>query len=102
MVVLPDRRSAQPGLGVRQEHVLEVLVCQHGHLHPLAGAGLHPAQKAGTYWHKLAQAGTGSPGSASLYCRDTLVTICSAQGAPWSSYISDHHLKISSECANEF
>ena len=98
MVVLPDRRSAQPGLGVRQEHVLEVLVCQHRHLHPLAEAGLHPTQT----WHILAQAGTRSPGSASLYCRDTLVTTCSAQGAPWSSYISEHHLKISSKCANEF
>ena len=38
MVVLPEHPSAQPGLGVRQEHVLEVLVCQHGHLHPLAWA----------------------------------------------------------------
>ena len=51
MVVLPETNSAQPGPGVRQEHVLEVLVYQHGHLHPLAGAGLHPAQEAGTSWH---------------------------------------------------
>ncbi len=51
MVVLPERPSAQLGLGVSQEHVLEVLVCQHEHLHPLAGAGLHPAQEAGTSWH---------------------------------------------------
>ena len=56
-------RVTQPGLGVRQEHVLEVLVCQHKHLLLPAGAGLHPAQEAGTSWH---------------------------------------HLKISSECANEF
>ena len=48
LVVPPERHSAQPGPGVRQEHVLEVLVCQQGHLHPLAGAGLHPAQEAGT------------------------------------------------------
>ena len=54
MVVLPERQSAKPGLGVRQEHVLEVLVCQHGHLHPLAGAGLHPAQEAGTSFKQLA------------------------------------------------
>ena len=40
MVVLPERHSALPGLGVRQEHVLEVLVCQHGHLRSLCGAGL--------------------------------------------------------------
>ena len=51
MVVPPEHPSAQPGPGVRQEHVLEILVCQHGHLHPLAGAGLHPAQEAGTSWH---------------------------------------------------
>ena len=51
MVVLPERYSAQPGLGVRQEHVLEVLVRQHGHLHPLAGDGLRPTQEAGTSWH---------------------------------------------------
>merc|ERR1739836_30643 len=29
---------------------------------------------------RLAQAGTRSPDSASLYCRDTLDTTCSAQG----------------------
>ena len=51
MVVLPERHSAQPGPGVCQEHVVEVLVCQHGHLHLLAGAGLHPTQEAGTSWH---------------------------------------------------
>ena len=56
--------SAQPGLGVCQEHVLEVLVCQHGHLHPLAGAGLHPAQEAGTSW-KLAPAVQTQPVCAS-------------------------------------
>ena len=39
MVLLPERPSAQPGLGVSQEHVPEVLICQHEHLHPLAGAG---------------------------------------------------------------
>ena len=66
MIVLPERPSAQPGPGVRQEHVLEVLVCQHGYLHPLAGAGLHPAQEVGSR----------SPDSASLYCEDTLVTTC--------------------------
>ena len=73
MVVLPeDHSAAQPGLGVCQEHVLEVLVCQQGHLHPLAGAGLHPAQEAGTSWH------------------------------PQSRFSqSVHHLKISSECARE-
>ena len=38
-------------LSARNEHVLEVLVCQSGHLHPLAGAGLHPTQEAGTSWH---------------------------------------------------
>ena len=57
----------QPGLGVRQEHVLEVLVCQHKHLHPMAGAVLHPAQEAGTRWNPQAH----SPDSASLYCGDT-------------------------------
>ena len=51
MVVLPEGHSAQPGPGIRQEHVLEVLVCQLKHLRPLAGAGLHPAQEAGTSWH---------------------------------------------------
>ena len=39
MVVLLERPSAQPGLGVGQEHVLEVLVCQHGHLHPERRSG---------------------------------------------------------------
>ena len=51
IVVLPERHSAQPGLGVRQEHVLEVLVRKHEHLHPLAGAGLHSGEEAGTSWH---------------------------------------------------
>ena len=68
MVVLPERLYAQPGLSVRQEHVLEVLVCQHGHLHPLGLVSI-PLRR-------LAQAGTRSPDSASLYCEDTLVTTC--------------------------
>ena len=62
MVMPPEHH--QPGLGVRQERVLEVLVCQHKHLHPLAGAVLHPAQK-------MALDGTRNPDSASLYCGDT-------------------------------
>ena len=49
--MLPETHSAQSGLGVLQEYVLEVLVCQHEHLQPLAGAGLHPTPEAGTSWH---------------------------------------------------
>ena len=74
MVVPPEGHSAQPGLGVRQEHVLEVLVCQHEHTStPWLGLVSIPLRR-------LAQAGTRSPDSASLYCRDTLDTTCSAQG----------------------
>ena len=54
---------------------LEVLFCQHEHLYPLAGAGL-----VSIPLRRLAQAGSRSPDSASLYCRDTLVTTCSAHG----------------------
>ena len=59
MVVIPERPSAQPGPGVCQEHVLEVLVRQHGHLHPWLGLVSIPLKR-------LAQAGTRSPHSASL------------------------------------
>ena len=51
--------SCSLSLGVRQEHVLEILVCQHEHFHPLAGAGLHPAQEAGTSWHPQSRLSAG-------------------------------------------
>ena len=40
-------------LSARNEHVLEVLVCQSGHLHP-PGLGWSPSHSGG--WHKLAPA----------------------------------------------
>ena len=93
MVVLPERHSAQPGLGVRQEHVLNVLVCQHGHLHPLVGAGLHPAQEADT-WHKLAPAVQIQP----VCIVKTLLSLLAKR----RGMVSSLELKISSECVNEF
>ena len=48
---------------------------------------------------RLAQAGTRSPDSASLYCEDTLVTSILAKRRGMASSLE---LKISRECANEF
>ena len=41
-------------LSARNEHVLEVLVCQSGHLHP-PGLGWSPSHSGG--WYKLAPSG---------------------------------------------
>ena len=49
-----DGREATCPLSITLPSLLEVLVCQHKHLHPLAGAILHPAQsaqEAGTRWN---------------------------------------------------
>ena len=92
--MLPERHSAQPGLGVHQDHVLEVLVCQHEHLHPLAGAGLHPAQEAGTR-HKLAPAVQIQP---VCIVEETLSSLLAKRGGMASSL----ELKITRGCANEY
>ena len=98
MVLLSECHSAQPGLGVCEEHVLKVLVCQHEHLLPLAGAGLHPAQEADTSWHPQSRF------SQSVLWRHSRHYLLSAGEwqAPWSCCISVHHLNISSECEDEF
>ena len=73
MVVLRERHSAQPSLGVRQEHVLKVLAYQHEHLHPLVSLPLR----------RLAQAdGTRSLDSA--HGNGKLLYICaSSQDLQW-------------------
>ena len=102
MVVLPECPSAQPGPGVRQEHVLEVLVCQHEHLHPLApGWGWSPSYSGG--WHKLAPGVQIQP----LCIVETLLSLLAKRRAQGNGKLLGAlvylcvivHLKTSSECS---
>ena len=79
----PEHHSAQPGPGVRQERVLEVLVCQlPAQVPPPPGLGCSPSRPGG--WHKLEPAVQIQPVSAV------------------ETHLCLHHPKISSECVNEF